>query len=119
MVTKGYGLTVHDIDWSCPADLEPYAKAHNLEVKENDAIIHAVCGSYVLSAVSVAVEHCLAGKKAKSQYIKQPILQEIHMKEEIPEEKRIEMENHKLAMSLRIMQANFEINRSIKNSIEK
>ncbi len=77
MVTKGYGLTVHDIDWSCPADLEPYAKAHNLEVKENDAIIHAVCGSYVLSAVSVAIEHRLAGKKAKSKYIEKPFMQKI------------------------------------------
>ncbi len=75
MVTKGYGFTVDDIDWSCPADLEPYAKARKVEVMENDRIIHAVCGNYVLSAVSVAVEHCLAGKKAKSEYIKKPILQ--------------------------------------------
>lgn len=76
MVTKGYGLTVHDIDWSCPADLAPYAKAYKLETTEKDNIIHAVCGSYVLSAVSVAVEHCLAGRKAKSKYIERPILQE-------------------------------------------
>ena len=31
-------------------------------------------GQYTLSAVSVAVEHCLAGRKAKSEYIKEPIL---------------------------------------------
>jgi len=74
MVTKGYGLTINDIDWSCPADLEPYEKAYKLEARETDSIIHAVCGSYVLSAVSVAVEHCLFGKKAKSQYIKEPIM---------------------------------------------
>ncbi len=43
---------------------------------ENDSIIHAICGNYVLSAVSVAVEHCLAGHKATSEYIKNPILQE-------------------------------------------
>lgn len=65
---------MNDIDWSSPADLEPYAKAHKLEVKENDSIIHAVCGNYVLSAVSVAVEHCLAGRKAKSEYIKEPLM---------------------------------------------
>ncbi len=76
-MTKGYGLSVHDIDWSCPADLEPYAKAHKLELMENDSIIHMVCGSYVLSAVSVAVEHCLTGNKARSKYIEKPILQEI------------------------------------------
>lgn len=76
MVTKGYGLTVHDIDWSCPADLEPYAKAHKQETLENDSLMHAWWGRYGLSAVSVAVEHCLAGKKAKSKYIEKPILQE-------------------------------------------
>ena len=80
MVTKGYGLTVDDIDWSCPADLEPYAKAHKLEIQENDSIIHAACGSYVLSAVSVAVEHCLAGRKAKSKYIDKPIMSELEEK---------------------------------------
>lgn len=80
-MTKGYGLTVHDIDWSCPADLEPYAKAHKLELTENDNIIHVACGSYVLSAISVAVEHCLAGKKARSKYIEKPILQKIEAKE--------------------------------------
>lgn len=76
MVTKGYGLTVHDIDWSSPADLEPYAKAHKQEVIEQDSLMHAWWGSYGLSAVSVAVEHCLAGRKAKSKYIENTILQE-------------------------------------------
>lgn len=31
-------------------------------------------GRYILSAVSVAVEHCLAGKKAQSKYIEKPVL---------------------------------------------
>lgn len=31
-------------------------------------------GMYALSAISVAMEHCLAGKKAKSEYIKEPFL---------------------------------------------
>ena len=74
MVTKGYGFTVEDIDWSSPADLEPYGKAHKLEITEKDSIFHAVCGNYVLSAVSVAIEHCLNGQKAKSEYIKEPIM---------------------------------------------
>ncbi len=88
-------------------------KGHEEKIKEQD-YLSWLFNQYTLSAVSVAVEHCLAGKKAKSQYIKQPILQEIQMKEKILEGKRIEMENYKLAMSLRIMQANFEINRSRK-----
>ncbi len=117
MVTKGYGFAVHDIDWSCPADLEPYAKAHKMNLMENDNIIHAVCGRYVLSAVSVAVEHCLAGRKAKSQYIKQPIMQEIEQKQKkesdshspLTEEEK-KQKTERLFMQLRIMGANFELN---------
>lgn len=115
LVTRGYGFTVDDIDWSCPADLEPYAKAHKMEVVENDSIIHTVCGSYVLSAVSVAVEHCLAGRKAKSKYIDKPIMQEIEQKQDhksnVPlteEEKKKQTEQ--LFMKLRIMGANFNLN---------
>lgn len=74
MVTKGYGFTVDDIDWSCPTDLEPYAKAHKIEQREADNMAWIQCGNYLLSAFSVALEHCLAGKKAKSEYIKQPVL---------------------------------------------
>lgn len=73
MVTKGYGFTVNDIDQSCPADLEPYAKAHNKEIMEQDALQYAWYGSYGLSALNVAIEHCFAGKKAKSKYVEKPI----------------------------------------------
>ncbi len=31
-----------------------------------------------MSAVSIAVEHCLAGKKGKSKYIRKPIMQKIY-----------------------------------------
>ena len=90
MVTKGYGFTVEDIDWSSPSDLEPYGKAHKLEITEKDSIFHAVCGSYVLSAVSVAIEHCLSGQKAKSEYIKEPMNTE-DMKVELGENEYIVM----------------------------
>lgn len=74
MVTKGYGFTVDDIDWSCPADLEPYAKAHKIEQRENDTIAWLYGGNYLLSAFSVALEHCLAGDEAKSEYMKESIM---------------------------------------------
>lgn len=79
VATKGYGLSVDDIDWSCPADMEPYLKAHKEELKEKDYLAW-IQGQYTLSAVSVAVEHCLAGRKAKSKYIKKPLLQELERK---------------------------------------
>lgn len=81
IATKGYGFTVHDIDWSCPSDLEPYAKAHKREVIVQDTLMHAWWGAYGLSAVSVAVEHCLAGKKAVSEYTKNPIMRDLEERE--------------------------------------
>ena len=33
-------------------------------------------GSYGVSAVAVAVEHCLSGKKAKSKYIDRPVMEQ-------------------------------------------
>jgi hypothetical protein len=69
-VTKGYGITVDDINWMCPADLEPYAKAHMMELKEKDMYIHAVYGNYAISSFITSFDICLNGKKAKTEYIK-------------------------------------------------
>ena len=41
-MTKGYGFSVNDIDWSSPADLEPYTKTQKMELKENDSIDYAI-----------------------------------------------------------------------------
>ena len=85
-MTKGYGFSVNDIDWSSPADLEPYAKAHKLELQENDSIAYAICGNYVLSAISVAIDHCVHGKKAKSEYIKESLLSKAFENDGLTEE---------------------------------
>lgn len=118
MVTKGYGFSVEDIDWSCPADLEPYAKAHKLEVMENDSIAHAVCGSYVLSAVSVAVEHCLAGRKARSEYIKEPIMSKAFENDGLTEEQVTEKEIKKAILTEQRFMAR-AINRGLPETIVK
>lgn len=76
IATKGYGFTPEMIDWSSPADMKPYLKAHEEELKEQDCLAW-LFNQYTLSAVSVAVEHCLAGKKAKSKYIEKPMLESI------------------------------------------
>lgn len=77
MVTKGYGLTIDEIDWSCPADLEPYAKAHNMEIKEHDSVMH-VMGLYNKLAFEVVMAHFganLNGKRSKEKYIDKPLMQ--------------------------------------------
>lgn len=73
VITKGYGLTIDDIDWSCPSELKDYEYAFRLEQKMIDQH-NWMLGMYVESAVGTAVEHCLAGRKAKSEYIKEAIL---------------------------------------------
>lgn len=94
-------------------------KGHEEKILEQDRLAW-IFNQYTLSAVSTAVEHCLAGKKAKSEYIKKPFLSEIEItkNEEITEEKRIEMERQKLAMTLRVMQANFEIGKRNKEKVQ-
>lgn len=51
-------------------------KGHEEKIKEQDYLAW-LSNQYTLSAVSVAVEHCLAGRKAKSKYIGKPILENI------------------------------------------
>lgn len=109
VATKGYGLSVDDIDWSCPADMEPYLKAHKEELKEKDYLAW-IQGQYTLSAVSVAVEHCLAGRKAKSKYIKKPLLQELEEKNKSMTENEIQKQRELFVAKLQAMKTNFEIN---------
>lgn len=105
MVTKGYGFSIHDIDWSCPADLEPYSKAYELECKVRDEEMWRM-GIYVQSGTSVAIEHNLAGKKAKSEYIKRPLLQEIDRK---TSEEELQRQRELFVARFEAMGANFRL----------
>lgn len=58
---------------SCPADLQPYADAYNLELRKKDEQ-NWTLGIYIKSAVEVAVEHNLMGHKAHSKYIEEPFM---------------------------------------------
>lgn len=92
---------------SCPADLEPYKEAHNLEVREVDSLAYAFCGNYILSAVAVAIEKNLAGKKSKSKFVDSPMLQEFGMSEEERRQKQIDL----FVAKMEIMKANFDANK--------
>jgi hypothetical protein len=62
---------------SCPKELDSYDRAYKLKMQEQDHLMHLWWGTYGLSAVSVAVEHCLAGKKAKSKYVQDAVMDEL------------------------------------------
>lgn len=61
---------MHDIDWSCPTDLHPYELAYELEDQKRENDIWRWCRDYFISAMTYSIEHCLNGKKAKTEYIK-------------------------------------------------
>lgn len=95
-----------------PHIIKLLAKGHEEKIKEQDYLAW-ISNQYTLSAVSVAVEHCLAGRKAKSKYIEEPILHNIgdSTKESVPmTEGEKKQQTEQLFMKLRIMGANFNMN---------
>jgi hypothetical protein len=92
------GVTKHEFFHSTPKILKAYDKAHTMKIKEQDELMW-IMGQYVLSATIFSVEHCLAGKKAKSEYIKEPMLKNIDGE---PEEKQGQEEVAVFEMKQRI-----------------
>ncbi len=90
---------------SCPRELEYVFKAQKLRKKMND-INNWELGMYIESAVATAVEHNLAGWKARSSYVKEPFSETIEKRED----KERLMQNNKLLMaSLETWAKNWEL----------
>lgn len=104
MVTKGYGISIEEIDWSCPADLEPYEKAYNAEMKSKDAMMYTWIGDYMVSAVTFAVDHVMNGRKATSKYPDSPI-----MARQEQMEKNKQKQRELFVAKLMAMKTNFEL----------
>ena len=67
----------YDVFWHLnPVKLEAFYESHKLHRQQEDYSMYLM-GIYVQKAVGVAVEHCLNGRKAKSEYFKKPILSEL------------------------------------------
>lgn len=76
LATKGYGFSIDDIDWSCPADMEPYLKVYQLKMNEKD-MLQWQLGQYMAAAVS-----CIF---PKGKYPKNPMFQIEENSDEITE----------------------------------
>ena len=93
---------------SCPKDLYPYDKAHELQLKEQDELQYMWWGNYGISALIVAIDSYLNSKSAKSEYIKSPIMSKMFEEEYIAEKeteeqeikKAIEIEKQRMARSM-------------------
>ena len=95
---------------SCPKELEPYVKAHNNKITEEDYLQHLWWGNYGLSALIVAIDRCFSGKKSKAKYIKEPILSKTFENDGLTEEE-IQKQRELFVAKLQVMQTNFELSK--------
>lgn len=65
-------------------------KAYDKKRKQLDELIWACIGSYMIPAVTVAVDRCLNGKKASAEYIKKAMFSDTE--EDLTDEERDERE---------------------------
>lgn len=74
---------------SCPKELLAYDRAHKEKLIENDKMMHLWIGNYGVSALTVAIDHCMHGNKATSVYIKHAILSDLKENNEKNESQEI------------------------------
>ena len=58
---------------SNPRIINVWEKAYKEARRRENALVHTWVGNYGLNALTVAIDHCFNGQKAKSKYIKEPI----------------------------------------------
>ena len=96
-------LSPSEIGWSCPTDLEPYESAYKYKMKLQDQQMWQL-GIYINNAVSVAIDHCFSGKKAKSKYLEKPMLEEAMKYDGLTQEEIDEIEIQKMIANERAWQ---------------
>lgn len=89
-----------------PKRLKAFYEAYKTKRETQDEQMWYM-GQYVLSAVFVAVEHALHGNKAKSEYIKKPLMQAA---EEPMSEENLQKQRELFVATLEAMKTNFELN---------
>lgn len=107
-------MSVDDIDWSCPTDMEPYLKAHEEELKEKDFLAW-IQGQYFASALDSTVCNAVLWRKKGSKphkYIEKPILENIN-KEQTENNNQDELQKQRELFVARFeaMGANFRLSR--------
>lgn len=99
-----------------PTTLKPYVEAYKLKKEREDAEMWRM-GIYVLSAVRTGVENVLAGRKAKAEYLAEPLMQTAQQEaiaenmSEDEQAKQVEM----FFMKLDVLAANSRLEKKIKN----
>lgn len=114
-------FTAKKINKSCPADLEPYAKAHERKVKEADFLMW-IQGQYNRDAIQSTIGNAFLKKgQEPNKYPSKPVMEESEFEGKKPQydengemiltEEEKKMWRKRLLTMLKIKQANFEANK--------
>lgn len=101
-----------------PRIIKVIAKGYKERLLQQD-YINWINGQYILSAVSTAVEHNLAGRKAHSSYIDKPIMKELEEKNKPLSEEEMDRQRELFVAKLEAMRVNFELNHKKKEADKK
>ena len=99
------GLTKQEVLDACPYEIEYVFEAQKIRKRLDDQSNWEL-GMYIESAVSTAVEHNLAGRKARSEYVKEPFIKKIEREQA---EQNGQKANQKLVATLLTWQTNWEL----------
>jgi hypothetical protein len=91
-----------------PRILSAIAEGYNQRVRNAD-YLNWINGQYTLAAVTVGVERNLAGRKAKSEYPKNPFFEEIEKQNKPLFDDELQKQRELFVERLKTMQSNFEI----------
>ena len=107
------GITWSEFWHMNPHIISCVADGYKKRIEEKDALMHFWWGTYGLSALGVAIEHCFNGKNAKSKYIENPLWSERQEDQCKKEEKLTEEEKKKQTemffTKLRVLEANHKL----------
>lgn len=92
-----------------PIKLEEFLEAHEKKQKMLDQEAWKM-GIYIQSAVLTAVEHVLAGRKATTKYLEEPILSKKENADDYTEEELVAY-SEAFFTQLQVMATNFELSK--------
>ena len=102
------GLSYKEFIHCTPKRLRSYDKAFELKRKMQDEAMW-VMGQYIVSAVSVSIDHCL-NKHSKSKYVEKPFLLEPSVEKKEFSEEELQKQREVFVAMLNTKKANFELN---------
>lgn len=58
---------------SNPRIIAVWERAYQEDMSFKNSVVHSMVGTYGISALTFAIDHCLNGRKAKAKYMKEPM----------------------------------------------